>query len=706
MAGEITPDMARAELARRRAAVQPATPAAETSVITPEMAREELARRKAIQADTAAPPKGRHLSFEEGQALLDEEEKAARANSAAGTAGAAGSSFLEDIPIVGPALLGGVQRAAAGLSSAITGEGYDEKLKEAQDITQRAQDANPVASVAGGVAGNIAALAPVAGTALGAQALGVTGRNLGTRALASGLSSGAISVADSAVRGDDLGKTIGNAELSAGIGAAVPVVGSAISGVTRAVGDKVGPIVKSVFNPDAEAARRVGTAIARDTAAHPTGVMTAADEAVAAANNVPVVNADRGGETTRALARSIANQSPEARAAIEKTANDRFGGQSQRAVDFVKRLTSGDADDIALQERVEAAARAVNRPAYKKAYESPEAQQMYSKRLQELMQSPSFRDAVEAVPQRSADRGAVEGYKQLGNPFQKNSKGDYVLRRDADGTLVAPTLQFWDHVKRNLDSDISKAYKAGDKVRGNELRDLKNAMVEDLDATVSSYKDARAGASAFFGAENAIEAGKKFANTPRSIPEAQRAFAKFSPQEKKGFEVGYASELIDKIKVSGDRTNVINSTFKNQAARESIDMVFGPEGTKRMEAYVRVEDLADRLRGAMGGSTTMRQFVEMGLGGLAGGLYTGDYTGVGMGALAAGAAGRGARYVGERVDAKVMEKVAQLLTTDNAGSLNRAVQLASKNPVYMTALERISERLAVPARAVAIQSGQ
>ncbi|KAB2689288.1 hypothetical protein [Brucella pseudogrignonensis] len=136
------------------------------------------------------------------------------------------------------------------------------------------------------------------------------------------------------------------------------------------------------------------------------------------------------------------------------------------------------------------------------------------------------------------------------------------------------------------------------------------------------------------------------------------------------FKAGYASELIDGIKDTKDRTNVINNTFKSQAAR----LAFGPEKSKEIEAYVRVEDLADRLRGAMGGSTTARQLAEMGLGVLAGGYANSDDGLIGMikgGTMGAGAA-HGARLIGEAATRKTFIQVANLLSHDSPGAL-RAV---------------------------------
>lgn len=660
----------------------------------------EIKRMQAAPAgEEAKPAPGRHLTYEEGLAELAKEEQAGLS----GKTGAFLTGAVGDLPIVGPALLGGTQRAAAGLASAIDGDSYEDNLRRGREVTTAAQAENPKSRFAGTVTGNVGAMAGLGATATGARLLGVTGPNLLARAGMSGLSSGLISGADTAVRGGSAEEVVGSGAIGGAIGGAIPIVGAGVRRGLEAVGDTVYPFINSIRNPAQEAQRRVGMAITRDAAANPGMVMNQADEAVAAANNIPLANVDRGGETTRALARSVANQSPESRASIENLANDRFGAQSQRAVQFVRRLTGGNADDLAYQESIRQSARAANAPAYNAAYRAPEAQQVFTPRIQQLMQSPSFRRAVDRVPAKSADRGAVSGARAIPNPFQTNSRGDYVLRRGANGTQVTPSLEFWDHVQRNLRTFGDKAARAGDNTTASELRALREALNGELDTAVPAFQTARRGAAAFFGADDAVDAGRQFAISPKTIPEATRAFQRFTAPERRAFATGYASELIDRIKASPDRSNVINSVFRNQSARESMELVFGPQRAREVEAYVRVEDLVDRLRGTMGNSTTARQLVELGIGGGAGYAFTG---GDWKGALTGAALARGTRFVGQRADARVMEQVARLLTQDNQGSLRLAVQQAARNPAYMGALETLGNALSAPARAAGAIAAQ
>lgn len=604
-----------------------------------------------------------------------------------------------DLPVVGPALKSGTAALAAGATAPFADNSFGERYHDIRDRQEEVMEENPGYALAGKVVGSIGAMAPIASTALGAKALGITGSRLLPRMMASGASGAAISGADTAIRGGTAEEIAGSMAIGGGVGAAIPGVARGVEAGWRAVGDKVAPVLNAIRDPAREASRRIGSAIDLDASIRPGELLSQTDELVARQSGLPLINADRGGETTRAVARSVANQSPEARAVFENIASDRFAGQGARAAEFVKRISGGNADDLAFQQLIKDTARAVNKPAYSRAYASPAAQDMWHEGFEQLMQAPAMQAAARQATGRGANRAAVDGFTPVRNPFNfDQATGRMTLSQNADGTIARPTLQFWDQVKRNLDGAIGKAQRSGDNTYAGDLMSIKTRLVSMLDDAVPEYQAARQGAASFFGAEDALEAGRKFANSPRSVPETKAAFAKFNATEKAGFQAGYASELIDRIKAAGDRTNVINSVFKSQASRESMEMVFGPQKMKEIEAFVRVEDIADRLRGAMGNSTTARQLVELGIGAMGGGMMTGDLSGAAMGAIAV----KGGRAALAKADRRVMLQMAQLLTQDNPKAISNAVMLARQNPKYMSALEAMGNALAVPVRAGAV----
>lgn len=610
-----------------------------------------------------------------------------------GSTAATLGGLVNGIPVIGPAIQNTTD-AIVGTSLQLAGQGPMEEYR-ANARARRAQiaQANPIADIAGQVAAPIGAFGAAARVPVAATALGMTGP-LKTQIANGAVTNSLASSLDALVRGQD---TTDAALIGAGTGVAGPLVGRGAESVLKPIVGRIAPVLNAARNPADEAALRVGSVVSRDRAAGQ-GI-SQADELVAAQTGIPLSNVDRGGEVTRALGRSVANQNPEARETLTRLADDRFTSQAPRAVSFIKRLTGGAADDIGYQQSIQDVARAVNKPRYEAAFSAPSARAVWNKPIQELMQSNTFRSAINAAESRGTDKAAISGFRAVRNPFEFLSDGSVTLRTNPDGSRALPSLAFWDQVKRNIDGMIGTAQRSGDNALMSDLVQIKDKLVKSLDTTVTEYKAARQGAASFFDAEDALDAGKKFANQPRSIPEAKAAFAKFTPAEKQAFQTGYASELIDKIKAGGDRRNVVQQYFGSPAAREQAELVFGPAKARELEAYVRVEGLSDKLRGALGNSTTVRQLVELGLaqgGAAAGGaglgfLATGDW----QGALAGAALTKAPRYVGEKIDARVMENVAKLLASGTRADLDKAVSNAAMSPEWMKALTSLGNALQI-----------
>ena len=125
-----------------------------------------------------------------------------------------------------------------GVASMLRGEGfgtgYDRAVEEYRARDKAASDANPVTAVAGEVVGSIPGVVALGATRLGAQALGLTGRNLVTRSAASAASGAGIG----AVQGFNNGEGGGDDRLSA---AGAPLAtGAAIGLVAPAAGIAIG----------------------------------------------------------------------------------------------------------------------------------------------------------------------------------------------------------------------------------------------------------------------------------------------------------------------------------------------------------------------------------------------------------------------------------------------------------------------------------
>ncbi len=595
---------------------------------------------------------------------------------------------LEGVPILGPA----IQRGADALLSETVGraQGYDPAMT--RDILEQNRQIResraPVEAIAGNLTGAAVSMGKLAQTGLGKQALGIEGKNAATR-YATGIATNAgISGADTLARGGTLRDAAGSAAIGGGVTAVMPAVSTAV----RGVGDKIrqgANFMKGSYSPVSEATRRVGLAHHLDEMTTPQGVMSQADEAAARLNQQPVMNVDRGGETTRALARSAANTSPDFRGQIEKTVSDRFGTQSQRAIKTLTRVAGGNVDDIQYQNSIKELARMANKPAYNKAYSSKEAQAMWNDEFARIMQSPDVKRAVRTAERSGANRAVSEGIKPINNPFVFGKDGAVSLKKATDGSTALPNLRFWDQVQRDLRKIAESAGRGSAKF--NEVEAVRKTLNGALDDAVPAFRDARVGAAGFFGAENALDAGRKFAKNMRLMPEAKQAFSAMNKAEQKAFVTGYTSDIIDAIKATSDRSNIIQSKFGNPAARELNEFVLGKPAARELEAFVRVEVLIDRMRGALGNSTTARQLAELGMAGGAGtgvSLASGQdwQTSLGIGMVVA-AGKRGASALGSKIDERILKEVGRILMSTDPELIAKAQFNAANSSKWMKALE-------------------
>jgi len=502
-------------------------------------------------------------------------------------------------------------------------------------------------------------------------------------------------------QGDGVGDRANRAVTGGAVGGALGAGGSlALSGIGaagRAVAERAGVplgIARGAINPEQEAARRIAAAAERDVAS-PNAQPDAHLFAAAREAGQPVLPLDEGGETTRALARSAANTSTEAREALQGAVGARNAGQGERIADYVGRLTGTGGDVTATREALQAQARQANRPAYARAYAEGSGG-LWDEALQDLTAAPAVQQAIAKASRTGANRAVVDGFRPLVSPFARNADGSYALRQAADGSVAYPSLQFWDHVKRNLDDAFTVAQRQGRNSEAADIDGLRKGLVGMLDERVPSFASARAGAAAAFGAQDALEAGQKFVTTTMATPDARRAVAKLSTPERELFADGFSSALIDRVRSLGDRRDVVNTIFGSPKAREHVEIAIGKERASKLEAFLRVENVMTQAgRAVTGNSTTARQLVELGLAGGAGaagqGILTGDFSAsnLGFGALLGNLARQGAI----KVDARVAQRVGEMLASADPEALRKVTDQVARQPAFMRVIRGFEDWL-------------
>jgi len=473
-------------------------------------------------------------------------------------------------------------------------------------------------------------------------------------------------------------------------GAAAPTVISAAGKVASGVGNLASAVARpfrSAVAPEAEATRRVAAALARDGVTDPAAALRAMQ-----AQGAPTVVGDVGGETTRALARSAANLSPEGRGILTEATADRFTGQGDRFTDLLRSLGPSSAGKTL--DELQAAARAANRPAYGRAYMQG-GRGIWTPELQGLAQAPAVQDAIRSVIRTGANKTVAEGMPPIRNPFTTDAAGNLTLAQRADGSIARPNLQFWDYVQRELRGKAGEAARSGNKDLAGDFNSLRRAIVDRLDEAVPAFREARSGAARAFQAEDALEAGQKFVVSRMDNAAARKALAKMTPAERELFAEGFRTDLIAKIRETSDGRDVVKAIFGSPAARERVSIALGPKQAASLEAAIATETAMLRLQAAVGGnSSTVRQLTEMGLAGAVGGAAgyseggsAGALTGMTAGAIAANALRRGRM----KLDAGLAKQIAKMLASDDPAQLQRVAQMAVKSRPVMNLLDAIAD---------------
>lgn len=601
---------------------------------------------------------------------------------------------------------------------------YDKGRDEFRAADEAAKKAHPYIHGAGELTGAVAgmAAAPEAGLVRGlAPTAGKAARFLagaGDAATQGGIYGGASGAGE--------GKDIGERALEGAKGIVSGIVGGGMahgaSETARAAFDKFGqPIVSTVrgwINPEGEASRRLANALRIDQDLIQQGKaqgMPPAEWAAARQRGEPVTLADLGSANTQSLLRSAANTSPEARATLENTFEQRFLGQSERVGDTVRGiLPGGQANARKTGDQLVAEYDQARVPAYKAAYQQGDKPLM-SPAMERLMGSDTFVGAMKRAISTGKDRDIEMGLGGFNPMVNVTPDGRIIFNKGAQGAPTYPNLQYWDQVKRELDSVANQAKRSGD--TSSSAGALAKILRNELDQQVPGYAKARGVAEQFFGESNALEAGRTLAGKKPVAEDVAAVMRKMDPKERELFQEGYASDLAERvIGRMKDTQNVTKAMFNSPNERKLAATIFGSGGMAQLRARMALETIMNGARDAMGNSTTARQLIEAGL---AGGALTGYATGwdpvkmIGGAGAAAGArygAGTatvvgqmasGAQHLIGKVDAKTARRVAELLTSNDPRLLREGYQMAAKNDAIGNALMSLARKVSLAGQAQA-----
>lgn len=586
--------------------------------------------------------------------------------------------------------------AGAGAATGVGGEfgEYSKNLEKQRAIDKANLEEHPVATIGGELAGSFAL--PVGAAARMAT---LPGRMAATAGM--GAAQGALYGAGGSPDLTNVPQVAGNMAAGGAVGGLVgvlapPVVEGIGKGASFLLNKTTIPqTIRGYRNPEGSAARLISDTVERD-ARTGSSRLTPGEFEDAVKVGQPAVAADLGGTGIRNLARTAANMSPEAETALNGAINPRYESQTARISELVR--SEGGGNSVQTLDQLQDLARRANRPLYKQAYKEG-ANGIWGPELQQLTSAPAMQDAIRRATKTGANADVAAGFPATKIPFVEGNDGTFILARNADGSQSIPSLQFWDHVQRNLRDMAGKAERGGENHAASVYTSLRRSLLEQLDTAAPTFGKARGQAAKAFGAEDALEAGGKFFDAKGKNNEYVKAIASLSAPERELFAHGFMSRMENMIREVPDRQNVLSKIDQSPAARERIEMAVGKEKAERLRTFLHAESIMDMLRTSVqGNSTTARQqenikriadqLAAPTLFGGAGFAATGDM----KDASAASLAGVALKHGSSRINSNVMRHVGELLASGDPSKVDLALATIKASKPMQDALRPFAAR--------------
>jgi len=560
---------------------------------------------------------------------------------------------------------------------------YEQARDAARQELKTAKEQYPGTTLAGELAGAVAV--PLPGVAA------LRGAGMATRAAGSAGIGFGVGGLSGAGEGETGAERLSKAATGAAVGGVVGWVASPVLDVaTRAGGRALTEAGRYLFpNTDARALKILQGAQESAEKIDPSAATRLTGQQVARTPSAAVV--DMLGEPGRAVARWVANASPEARNTLNRMIDPRFEGQAARVVGWLNNAFHFPSA-TAQREALEAAKKTVNSANYERAMREG-ADGLWSPKLEQLAGSPAVTAAMQRASTAWKDEMIAAGQGAMNPRITFTPDGRMQIARGPGGVPVYPDLQYWDLVRREL-SDAMQA--AGEHTAdGRRLGVFARQMNAELDRLVPSYAQARAGHAHFAGAKDALEAGENFVLMKGQNEEARRALARMSPTERQLFQDGFVSKYVEMLKEPGDRRNILNKIAESPGARERLEMVLGRQKSNELEAMLRVEGIMDLTRSqTQGNSTTTRQLIEAGLVATQGGVGA-YYQGLAdPGNLATTLIGSALVKRGRTTDQRVAQRVAEMLVSRDPAVMQKGLKVIARNQGFMDALRGLDKQIA------------
>ncbi len=505
-----------------------------------------------------------------------------------------------------------------------------------------------------------------------------------------------------------------------------------LEGATKVGENFIAPGIRAFTNPAGQAARKAGASIEGDArlaamsgSEVPQRGLNNAEYDAAQAAGLPVTNLDRGGKRTLQTADAAVTRSPEARAILDPMLDQRHGEQFDQTSSLIDSMMPGGGSTAA-REAIIKKGRLINDANYKMANLHPNAQGMWDKNFEQMMQSDQMQKAAKDAISTGTNDAAANGFTPIRAPFKTDPATGRLVMKSADeiaavkaagGKDFAPNLAFWNETKKGLDDIINKGSDPITKHVDNNARQaiqMKSTLLNHLDKLVPTYKTARAGAGRYLGEANASALGEKLFSTGNKLKpgELAQTVSKWTPAEHEEAATSYLDAYRADLKrrAKAPNTGTFRDLSKNlfgDSSQANLDVarsVIGRPRADRLEALNAVQSLmASKRQGIGKGSPTATRIIADKLlspfGG-AGAAYganaweTGDLNPFSGATLAGAVAGLGGRVHNSARDRMAVE-FSRLMSSGDRNLIPSVIGRIADNPKMMGYLRLLARPLQV-----------
>lgn len=524
-----------------------------------------------VEDDAAPAPAGPRFSG----TLVEDDAPSPEPERAHGALNAAARGLVDGIPVAGPYILGGIDRADAAVRALSNDTRYGDELAKAKQFDTDVAAEHPIAHGAGEIAGGVAGTVPLVLAAPAAFGAGAGG--LALRSAASLASGGALGAADSAVRsGGDMEAVKRGAVTGAVLGAVAPGAGQAVGAGARKVAEAIGMRAAPSAGVGAGAMEKLG-----QDAANAGGVDAVRARMGELGPEAMLLDASPSFEG-RAQGLAVL---PDTRETIMRPLQQRAQGANARLSADVEQHLGPSMDPAAFQA---------------------EWQRAYGEVV-----PPLYRDAL-SQPVQVDTSGVLDTIGRLsehekGGAAQALGRAWGLLHTEQDvpgvGRAFVPDRrpEALHNAKEALDAMIATAQNQQGSAAASEVRALtmaRQGVNEALESQVPGYADANRTAQHFFQQRDAFDAGQRLLNAGREAARPAQVAADtaaMTPEVQQAQRLGLRAEVDRAVGTQLNDRVALRRTLMGEGDynRARMGTVFGEEPTAGLASAVDREAAFD-----------------------------------------------------------------------------------------------------------------